>query len=441
MKDNLVDAVLRTLEDAGVAAGSRVCCALSGGVDSVVLVHLLHELAPHCGFRLQAAHVHHGLSAHADDWAHRCTELCARLQLPLTVFHVDVDRHDPRGLEAAARAARHAALERVDCDWLVFGHHQDDQAETVLFRLLRGSGVRGTGAMVAIGAERSPLPRHLRPLLDCRRADIHAWAMARQLSWVEDDSNVDTRHLRNDLRHRILPACSQRFPAAVPALARAAGHFREAAQLLDELAALDAARCGGTEFAREALLALSDARIANLLRWRLHGAGAAAPSQARLHEALRQLRSAAPMRPLRLDLGALACCVYRGRVWLESNTPLPLVEQVWRGETSLPWAAGVVEFVVVRGAGLARTALDAASELRLARYPRARSFRLAADRPARSFRKLCQEHDVPAWLRAQVPVLIADGEPVWVGGIGVASAFACATDEAGIEPRWLRALR
>jgi tRNA(Ile)-lysidine synthase len=433
----MLDAVVGLLAQAGVGRGARLCCALSGGVDSVVLLQLLHELRPRLGFELAAAHVHHGLSPRADDWLAFCATLSARLGLAFLPFHVEVARDDPAGLEAAARRARHAALDGVGCDWLAFGHHQDDQAETLLFRLLRGTGVHGAAAMRAFERGSEGRPGRLRPLLGVRRAAVEAWARARGLQWVEDESNADCRFARNDIRHRLLPVAEKGFPAAVPALARAAEHFREADELLDALAGMDQAACGGVGMAREALLALGDARAANLLRWQARRLGGRAPSRARLHEALRQLRETHGQRALHVSLGDLACCGYRGKVWLEpvvaAEADLP---QRWRGEARLEWGQGAVHFVPSVGRGLSRTGLEGAAVVQL--VPRSPGLRLRADarRPSRSFKNLCQEAGIPAWLRDRLPVLEIDGEVAWIGAIGVAASFACEPGAPGIEPQW-----
>lgn len=424
------------LTEAGVGPGDRLCCALSGGVDSIVLLQMLHEVQPTFGFELCAVHVHHHLSPRADEWAAFCAACCARLEIPCSVSHVDVPANDPEGLEAAARRARHAVLDTMACDWLVFGHHQDDQAETLLFRLLRGTGVRGAGAMAPLERPSAVRRGRLRPLLRLRRAEIEAWARDRGLAWVDDESNADWRFRRNALRHGVMPPIERIFPAAVPALARAAAHFREASALLDQLAVLDEAACGGTTLDRAALLALDDARVANLLRLQARGLGAQAPSRARLGEALRQLREAGEARPLHLDLGPLACCAYRGQVWLEETAPEPPLPTAWRGEHALPWGAGSVLFRPAAGAGLDRARLDGARELYL--RPRWPGLRLRQDprRPSRSFKNLCQEAGIPAWMRERLPVLVADGEVAWIGGIGEAAAFACAPGAEGVEPLW-----
>lgn len=318
----VLDAASAVLVAAEVGSCHRLCCAFSGGADSVVLLDVLGALRPHFNYRLEAAHVHHGLNPAADEWQDFCAEFCERRNIPLHVFRVEVSRDHPGGPEEAARIARHAALFSVECDWLVLGHHRDDQAETVLFRLLRGAGVQGAAAMAAIeptqSIQRTGL---LRPLLETGREEILAYARERKLGWVIDDSNADARFARNDLRHRILPAIEARYPAARQTLARAASHFREAAGLLDELAQMDtaAAACESGEgehkaFNRASLLNLSSARLANLFRWELRRLGAKPPATVRLAEILRQLRSVPG--PLCLPLGDCVCHSRRGRVWL-----------------------------------------------------------------------------------------------------------------------------
>lgn len=322
---SVLDAAAAILAEADVSSCHRLCCALSGGVDSVVLLDALASLRPRLNYALEAAHVHHGLNPAADEWQDFCVGFCERRNIPLHVFRVEVPRNYPGGLEEAARIARHDALFSVGCDWLVLGHHRDDQAETVLFRLLRGAGVRGAAAMAAIEPAQS-IRRIglLRPLLETGREGILAYARERNLCWVIDDSNADVCFARNDLRHRILPAIETRYPAARQTLARAASHFRKASILLDELAQIDAAAAacesvvgGEKAFDRASLLNLSLARLANLFRWELRRLGAKPPGTARLDETLRQLRSVPG--PLCLPLGGCVCHSRRGRVWLVSE--------------------------------------------------------------------------------------------------------------------------
>lgn len=429
------DQVADVLASARVAPGARLCVALSGGVDSVVMLHVLAKLRPHLDFRLVAAHVHHGLSPNADAWQAFCTRVCEGLGVDLQCFSVTIDRHDRAGVEAAARRARHAALNAVAADWLVFGHHQDDQAETLLFRLLRGAGVRGAAAMSAVEPARNGLPGRLRPLLDVRRRDIVAWARAATVDWVEDESNDDLRFTRNQLRHAVFPQLQSAFAAAVPALARAADNFREADRLLSELSDLDRAQCGGDQLSLQALLRLSDARVKNLLRTALWRIDVDAPSRARLDESVRQLRECGT-HPLYLSLGDAMCCVYRDRLWVERIDSTPLCPFAWTGQTALRWGAGEVFFDTVGAGGVGATRLQEAEQVVLTTRWEGLQMRVASARPRRSFRKLCQEAGIPAWLRSRLPVLQVDGEAAWIAGVGVAAEFACAPDDVGVVLTW-----
>jgi tRNA(Ile)-lysidine synthase len=229
-------------------AHSSILIGLSGGVDSVVLLHVLHTLAEGFCWKLSAVHVHHGISPHADAWAAFCADLCTTHHIPLLIEKVDITPLRAQGIEAAARQLRHAAFASQPCDFVALAHHADDQAETLLLQLLRGAGVRGASSMPIISAmpvisEPTGLPRRIRPFLHFSRQEILDYAEAHELQWIEDESNADDNYPRNFLRHRVLPLLGKKFPAYRDTLARSAQHFAEASGLLDELAQLDAARC------------------------------------------------------------------------------------------------------------------------------------------------------------------------------------------------------
>lgn len=426
------------LRAAGVGAGSRLCLALSGGLDSRVLLHQLLALRGEFSFVLSALHVHHGLNPQADQWAVFCADLCREAGVPFRCVRVAVPRDDPAGLEAAARRLRHAALKAEPVDWRVFAHHQDDQAETLLFRLARGTGVRGAAAMTAIERATPSASGVLRPLLAWRRARLHDYARAHGLRWVEDDSNADPRFTRNALRHKVLPALEGIFPAAVPTLARAAQNFAEAAYLLDDLAELDWQRCmhnderGGVALA--GLLALDDVRVVNALRGVLQRAGAQAPARAQIRECARQLRNSAAAALL-FPFDDVALGRYRGRLWQVATAPAPSSPRIWQGEAVLPWPGGEIAFVSVRGQGLSRAALGVLP-LELGVRRAGLALRLAVGQPRRSFKNLVQEAGLPPWLRERLPVLYAGSEAVWIGGVGMAAEWRCPPDAEGVLPVW-----
>lgn len=269
----LPDRLLHALAPWRDAAAWRV--AFSGGLDSTVLLHALVELREREALPpLSAIHVAHGLQAAAEAWPAHCRAVCERLGIPLQVAHVEVDRN-AASLEQAAREARYAAFAAAlrPGDVLLTAQHRDDQAETLLFRLLRGAGVRGLGGMPAS----RPLGkgRLVRPLLAVSRAELEAYARQHALPWVEDPSNADTGFARNFLRRQVMPLFSAHWPQAAANLARAAAHLREADALLGELAEQDLAPAREPSpwpwlslpsLRLEPLLALSEARQRNALR-------------------------------------------------------------------------------------------------------------------------------------------------------------------------------
>ena len=294
-----------------VCPQDHLLIGLSGGIDSVVLLHVLATRLS--GLKLSALHVHHGLSPQADHWAQWCAEYARQLGINFHCEKVVVERGSPDGLEAAARRARYDAFDRQAGDWVLLAHHLDDQAETLLFNLLRGSGLAGAAAM------RICRGRRLRPLLTVSRAQIERYARDCGLTWICDESNADTRFSRNYLRHRVMAPLAERFPAGAKNLAAACDRFAESLALLDALARLDA---GGDDFpvSVESLQALDAPRARNVLRYLLSRHGVPIPGEARLREALRQLLTAAVDRHPSLSLGAHRLLRRRGWIYLE---PLP----------------------------------------------------------------------------------------------------------------------
>jgi tRNA(Ile)-lysidine synthase len=421
-----------------VARDSRIQVGLSGGLDSAVLLHLLHRLAPEFGWKISALHVHHGISPNADAWAAFCAACCATLNIPLRTVHIDVaPLRNQHGLEAAARILRHAAYAQSDSDFVALAHHADDQAETLLLQLLRGSGVRGAAAMPFISVPENG-NKLIRPLLAFSRQEILDYAQAQQLQWIEDESNADQHYARNFLRHSVFPLLSQRFPAVRQTLARSAGHFAEAAELQNDLAALDARgaiNAGWLELT--ALAQLSPARARNLLRYFLETRGAPVPSAAQLQEMLSQLTSPRQDAAVCVDFAGWQLRRYRGYIWVEPKPPAcdPELQLGWQGETELFWPPleGKVRFDSVQGAGLSLAKLQHAPvHLRLRQG--AERLRPYSGARSRSLKNLLQESAVPPWQRARLPLLYCGELLVCIPGVAVAAEFQAAPGESGILP-------
>ena len=374
------------------ASARRVAVALSGGVDSVVLLHLLRETNP----RISALHVHHGLSANADAWAQFCRRLCRRLDVPLKVRKVKVKKSG-QGLEAAAREARYQAFSKHECDVIALAHNLDDQAETVLMNLLRGAGLRGASGMPRRARRDGKLL--LRPLLHVSRESIVAYARRHKLEWIEDESNADESLTRNFVRRRLGPLIESRFPAWKRSLARSASHFGR-----------------------------KEARAQELLREFLRKKGLRAPSEAKLVEMLKQLT--ADGAGTRLEHDGAVMRVYRGTLHAEPAPAGDFSPVRWQGErrVRLPALGGELRFVPGEGIGTRHLKNEFQIRLRSG----GERLQLHARRPRRSLKNLFQEAGVPSWARERLPMLYCGNQLVWVPGLGVDVRFK----GRGLVPQW-----
>ena len=417
------------IEVPALAPGAIVHVAYSGGLDSTVLLHRLAHHNPR--FRLRAVHIHHGLQALADEWAERCKRFSATLGVAFELLRVEVDALDPAGPEAAARVARYEALRSLlqPGDVLATAHHRDDQAETVLLRLLRGSGVQGLSAMRLL---REFAPGRLwRPFLELPREQLYAYAQQHDLRWIEDPHNRDPRYARSWLRGELMPVVQQRFAQAPESLARTARLAGEAALLLDELAALDQVQAQAGEGASlkvPVLRDMSSARRHNLLRWWLRQQGFEVPSADLLERVESEVLAAAEdAEPL---LGWPGCELRRYRECLYAMAPLPPPPMadpalVWTGaELALPAGCGRLALAQAPPPGLA---------VRFARG--GERFRPAGSTHSRTLKNLFQEAGVPPWVRLRTPLVELEGELAYVAGIGGSQRWNELL--AGAMPAWL----
>jgi len=390
--------------------------AFSGGLDSTVLLHLLATLTKHTTVpALNAIHVHHGLQSAADAWPQHCQSVCDALGVPLQVFQVQVQ--PGASLERAAREARYAAFSQVirPNDVLLTAQHRDDQAETLLFRLLRGAGVKGLSGMPrqrALGQGQL-----LRPLLDVTRAELEAYALDQRLSWIEDPSNDDRRFSRNYLRHQVLPVMAQRWPQALASMARSAAHLNEARGLLDDLAQLDLTQArvagqfdwmGVPSLELACLTSLSDARQRNAVSHWL------AP-MTRLPDSDHwsgwiDLRDATgDARPVwRLADGELHRSA--GRVWWLSGAWLRSPSAVG------PWADPSKPLALPDNGVLRFTGQAPDGPLQI-RYREGGEVMHLPDRGHRDLKRLLNERAVPAFVRGRLPLLYRDGQLLAVANL------------------------
>ena len=409
-------------------AAPRWLVALSGGMDSIVLLHSLASLVSQSSGLppVSAIHVNHQLHPEADAWQAHCDRVCASLGVPLQHSVVSVDGAG-EGIEAAARRARYAVFEDSlgEGDVLFMAHHQDDQVETLLLRLLRGAGLSGLGGM----PERRPLGagQLYRPFLGLPRSMLADYAAEQKLDWVDDPSNADSQFDRNYLRAQVIPAVAQRWPGYRQTISRAAANLAEAQALLTQLAPSPLtlrSRTGDPGLAARDLPADDPVRAVHNLRAWLQDQGVMAPEHRMLPEFLRQLHtgSAAP----EAIIGTWGLRGYRGDVFLVSgSSPSERAVTLAPGE-QVAFGNGHLSLEPVTGDGY-----RLAPEQRVEVHVRTGGERcqLAGREHRTVLKKYLQQEAIPPWHRDAVPLVYLGGVLIDIGGFALCEHPARGCDE------------
>lgn len=432
---------------------SPIAVAYSGGLDSTVLVHLVARFAELHDIPWFCVHVHHGLSPNADDWLRHCEQICGGLNCELERAYVVV-RPNGNGIEASARTERYRAIGKVcqrrGAKVVLTAHHIDDQAETVLMQLMRGSGVRGLAGMELsnmapklLGCDSLVV---VRPLLGETRAQLESYFASKNLSKIEDESNQDVRFVRNAVRAKVIPEFESISHGFAERVSRTARHMREAHLLLDELAAEDlaASRLNDGALSLERIACYSLARRRNLFRYWIASSGVQMPSTAKLEEIMRQLTEAKEDARIQVHHDGVMFSRYQDRLYAVLETlpattfsrELETSEFVWSGEESvaLPGFSGRLYFKEA-DFGVAYSKL-LGQKLECRHRSAGVRLRLSKNRPSRDMKSHFQAAGIPFWRRDQVPFLYLDAKLLFVGELGLEAAFLDESSEKKIQLEW-----
>jgi len=410
-----------------------IAIAYSGGLDSSALLHLAQGWAQEQGARLFAFHIHHGISLNADDWLAHCAASCTQQGVQFAARRVDLAEARKNGTEEAARNARYSALGALcrehGVELLLTAHHQDDQAETVLLQLLRGSGVAGLSGMDVANAAPDLLAHPTlimgRPLLGVSRERLAAFVAAEGIAYVNDESNADTRYARNALRHEVMPAIAALFPGFAGRFARAAQHAQSAQRLLVDLAAQDLAGClDGACISIPALKLLSDDRMDNVLRYWFGSRGVRMPSTAWLAEMRHQLLDA--KADAQLCVAHADCNIrrHRDRIYLTTKhriDPEEFAPQTfrWNGDSEIAFPQyGGTLLIEAAAPGIPADWLRE-QHLSLGYRSGGERIKLAQNRPTKSLKHLCQALDIPAWERETLIIVRTVAQALYASGVGM----------------------
>jgi len=425
---------------------NRVWVGFSGGLDSTVLLYQLTQL----GIKgLCALHVNHQLSVNAASWQRHCQAIANSLDCELSVQSVSVEVSG-YGLEAAARTARYRAFAAVaeENDVFLTAHHANDQAETFLFRLLRGAGLKGLSAVNAeqeMSIDNKTL-KLIRPFLAIERQQLLEYANVHQLRWVEDESNRDSHLDRNYIRREVLPRMQARWPQAIERITNSASLLAASEQLLDEYLANDLAVC---QERAERLGHSIDLMLFKTFNWRrqqhvlrlwLHSHGYLLPEQKHLVEVRKLIHASEESAPEvawgpMLGEGAGGCSLRRFRNRLYC---LPRIDwNSWAGYSGVSWDARsslALADACHLSAQPADTGLMAGIEYRVETRSGGERCRPEGRAKSQTLKKLLQEYGLENWLRDFVPLIYRGAELVAVGDLWICEGFS---QPGGYRPQWV----
>ena len=411
--------------------------ALSGGVDSVVLLHLLYQLQKKHNFTLKASHVHHGLSKNADKWVIFCEKLCRKLSVSLDVHHIKLPQKKSLGIEGEARRLRYEKLLQSKSDVVVLAHHEDDQAETFLLQLIRGAGVKGLSSMAHFDEVR----KVWRPLLNTSRTDIESYAKKHKVKWIEDESNLNIDFDRNFIRSKVLPILKNRFSYIIKVISRSSAHLAEAQYLLDDLAKFDLKSYLKSGYYKHKLKVktldnLSNSRAKNVLRYWLELNDQLMPSKDLLDELLRQVLTAKKDAELKIHLSKdYEIRRFQDEIYIvqKNQQGKKNYEIIWKGDSEILLPNGTqLIFKKVKGRGINFKFLND-QKLRIRNRQGGEFFKPDTKRPTKKIKQLLQESDLPPWERESLPLIFIGEELASVPNFGIDIKFHTHPKEIGLE--------
>ena len=419
----------------------RLLVAYSGGMDSHVLLDGLLAIRDELTAEIHAVHVNHGLQSNAQQWADGCSDFCNSNSIPITILEVNANSSKGESPEAVARAKRYQAISDLmqEGDILFTAHHSDDQAETVLLQLLRGSGPSGLAAMPMLNGFSAGF--HARPLLQYSRAELNEYAQQNQLQWVEDFSNKDTSFDRNFLRQEVIPLLKQRWPSLDRTISRSASHCAEAQQLIDEAARIDLQSMdidANNSMSIDALALLPHPRARAVIRTWIRDAELQLPDTARLDRVLLEMFTAREDRNPMVKWPGVELRRYRNRLFLipELQALDSGINLEWDGGSSLVLPAGLGSISVESAdMGISKKIWEKGEITVCFRAGGERCRPIGRD-GSKNLKNLFQEKGIPPWERERTPLVKIDGKLAAVGDIWICDGFSSCDSGRAIRLLW-----
>ena len=416
----------------------EILLGFSGGLDSCVLLHLLSQMQAEFHFKFKAIHIHHGLSSSADDWLNFCKKKCKLLGIKLYEVKVKINKKSSLGIEGEARELRYEAIKKKQKGIVALGHHQNDQVETLMLQLLRGSGLRGLSGMPEFDAKR----KFWRPMLNIKKEHLRKYAIENNIEYIQDESNDDINFDRNFIRKKVLPLIETRFSASIETISRSASNISEGHHL-NELLALDDSKNAmsddGSYLFINDLKKFPKVRAINLIRWWLSFNKLLMPSKKYIDELYNQVVFIKKDTSLNLQISKEASIrAHNNKLFIINlNIKPDTFDLKWSGqeELNLPNKTKL-QFIKIKEGGLSLSKLGVKT-LNVKSRVGGEKLKPFSDQPSRNLKYLFQAADIPIWERDQVPLIFAKNELVAIPNIAVHHKYQSSIGEEGYQINWL----
>jgi len=410
--------------------------ALSGGQDSMALLHILSQLAKKNSFKLRAIHVHHGLSSFADAWVELCQKFCDVLQVEFISSKVEIQKNHPHGIEGHARELRYSTLNNLRAGVLVTAHHQQDQIETFLLQLLRGSGLRGLSCMQEFDEKRILW----RPFLNVDQTMIKNYLINNKIEFAQDESNFNDKFDRNFLRNNILPLLLDRFPYALKTINRSINLIAEGFHLNQIIAEKDFHHYLLEDhklLALSAFAELDKGRLVNLIRWWLSLNDLQMPSQKLINEIIKQVKNKKVDALINIKISDLfSIRTYEDKLYLVDSLIQTDFNYVWKGEKSISLPDNTkIFFTKAKGKGFNLDKITS-GQLVIRNRQGGEKFKPIQNQPTRTVKSVLQSSRIPPWERSLIPLLVDGEKVVAIPEFGIDCQYQVLANEIGYSVSW-----
>ncbi len=418
----------------------KIIIAYSGGIDSSVLLHLIFSIKDDLKQSLEVIHINHGLHEKSDNWEIFCKAQCKKFNISFKAININELPPKNESIESWARNKRYFLItkEMKKGDLLLTAHHMDDQVETFFLQVLRGAGPRGLSSMPVI--KKITNGYHVRPFLNIRRSELEKYANTNNLSWQDDESNLDVRYDRNYLRHKVLTYLEMAWPSYRQSISRAISHQKESMDLLNDIASEDMSKVLHKNFVNldiKLLKELNLPRQKNLIFYWLDNLNLEKPGSRHMDQIIKTLINTSSDKSPCVNWKNTEVRKYRDYLYASNTIKQHNINEEIHWNTNLPIEIQGEKLIAKEtlGKGILRSCIDGAKISIRYRNGGEKIYSNSLNN-SKTVKQLFQEHGVLPWFRDRVPLIYVNEELAVIPGFCVGKKFSASKNEKSLDIYW-----